>query len=79
MEAIDTLVAEVFTNLVDTSQAPDDQTLEVELVGDSKVEGPVEGVVLGEERTGRCPTVQRLKGRRLHFQEIFTVQKITKL
>ena len=39
----------ILADLVNTLQAPDDEALEVELVGDPKVEGPVQSVVLGEE------------------------------
>jgi hypothetical protein len=47
----DALVAEVLAELVDLVYAPHDQPLQVQLGGDPQVEVPIEGVVVGGERT----------------------------
>jgi hypothetical protein len=79
VESIDALVSKILADLIDTFQAPHDEALEVELVGDSKVKRPVQCVVFREERTRCRPTIQGLKGWCFNFQEVLTVQKAPKL
>ena len=41
MRTVHTLVAEVTAELIDTLEAPYDETLEIELIGDTQIEGDV--------------------------------------
>ena len=52
MGLVHALVAEVLGELVDAGEASDDQSLEVELVGDTQVQGDVQGIVMGDEGPG---------------------------
>ena len=65
---VHTLVAEVLGELIDTVVATNDQSLEVELVGDSHIEVDVQGVVVGDERTGRGASRDGLKDRGLDLK-----------
>ena len=65
---VHTLVAEVLGELIDTVVATHDQSLEVELVGDSHIEVDVQGVVVGDERTGRGASRDGLKDRGLDLK-----------
>ena len=62
------LVAEVAGKFEDTVKAAHNQTLQVELVGDAQVEGDVQRVVVGDERTGRGATGNGLQHRGVHLE-----------
>ena len=68
MGLVHALVAEVLGELIDTVIAAHDQSLEVELVGDSHIEVDVQGVVVGDERTGRGSSRDGLKDRGLDLK-----------
>jgi hypothetical protein len=63
------------SDLVHAIEAADHETLEVELVGDAQVEGLVEGVVVGGERTGRGPTIDGLQDRGVHLEEAALIEE----
>ena len=71
---VHTLVAEVFGELIDTVVAAYNQPLEVEFVGDSHIEVDVEGVVVGDERTGRGASRNGLKDRGLDLKAAGVVE-----
>ena len=73
---VHSFVEEVLGELIDSGEASDDEPLEVELVGDSHVEVDVEGIVVGDERTGCGSSRNALEDRGLDlkaagFVEIF--------
>ena len=68
------LVAEVLGQLVDLLQASDDESLEIELVGDAQVEVLVEQVRVRDERLGETAAVARLQNRGLHLDEALGVE-----
>ena len=68
MGAVHTLVAEVARELIHTVETTHDQTLQIKLVGDTEVEGHVEGVVMGDERTSRGATGDCLEHGGLHLK-----------
>ena len=68
------LVAEVLRQLVDLLEAADDEALEIELVGDAKVEIGVEELGVRDERLGEAAAVTGLEDRRLHLDEALTVE-----
>ena len=70
----DALVAEVLRELVHLLEAADDQTLQVQLVGDPQVEVLVEQVRARHERLGEATAVARLEDRRLDLDEPFAVE-----
>jgi len=68
------LVAKVLRELVDLLEAADDQSLEIELVGDAEVEVLVEQVRAGDERLGEPAAVAWLQDRRLNLDEALAVE-----
>src|SRR5713101_7336501 len=69
MPLVHPLVAEDAADLVHTVEAADDQTLEVQLEGNAKVQIHVERVVMGPKRPCRRTAGYRLEHRRLHLDE----------
>ena len=67
MVAVHTLVAEVLANLVDTLEAAHDEALQIELGGNAHIHVLIEGIEVGDERTGRGTTGNHLQGRCLHL------------
>ena len=65
--AVHSLVAEVLAYLIDTFEATHDESLQVELSGDAHIHVLVEGIEVGDERTGRCTAGNGLQRRGLHF------------
>ena len=74
---VHTLVAEVLADLVDTLKATDDESLEVELCSDTHVHIDVQGIEMGDERTGAGTTGDRLQNRRLHLRISGLVEEVT--
>jgi hypothetical protein len=70
----DALVAEVLADLVDALEPADDQSLQVELVGDPQEEVAVERVVVGHEGARERAAVERLEDRRLDLEEAALVE-----
>ena len=68
------LVAEVLRELVDLLEPADDETLEVELVGDAKVEIGVEQLRVRRERLREAAAVAWLQDRRLDLDEPLAVE-----
>ncbi len=62
-------------DLVYTLESADDQSLEVELVGDPQIERHVQRVVNRGERTSCRASVQRLQNRSFHFEKIALIKK----
>ena len=71
------LVAKTPIDLVNTFEAPDHQSFEVQFRGDSQVEFHVQGVVVGLERLCGRAAGDGMHHRRLHFQVIPVIQKVT--
>ena len=66
---VDALVPEDLAHLEDPFQAADDEALEVQLVGDSQVQLPVEGPVVGLEGVGDGPCGDWHQRGGLHLDE----------
>ena len=77
VEAVHTLVAEVFGELIDAVEAAHDEFLQIQLVGDAQVERHVQRVVVSLEGTSRRAAVERLQNRGLHFEVTLLVQIVT--
>ena len=67
VELVHTLVAEVLTDLIDTLKSAYDQSLQIELGGDTHVHIDVEGVEMGDEGAGRGASGDGLEGRGLYL------------
>src|SRR3954447_388547 len=74
--AREALVAEVLADFVDLLEAPDDQALQVQLVGDAQVEVAVQLVVVRHERTRERSAVEALKDGGLDLQEAAAVEPV---
>src|SRR6266540_1533127 len=75
MGAINAFVTKVLTDLVDALEAADDQPLEVQLIGDPKIQILVQLVVMGHKRLCRRAAVERLERGRLDLDEAARIQK----
>ena len=71
----DALVTEILAKLVDTLEATDHETLEIQLGCDPQVEVAIQRVVVRDERTRSRTTVERLKHRRLDLNEVRVVER----
>ncbi len=71
----DAFIAEVAADFINAVEAADEQTLQIELEGDSQVQILVQLVVMGDERTGRGAAVNRLEDRGLDFEEVMAVEE----
>ena len=49
MRAVHTFVAEVTAELIHTLEAPDDEALQIKLVGDTQIERDIQRVVMRDE------------------------------
>jgi len=67
VEAVHTLVAEVFPNLIHTLKATHDESLEIEFGGDAHIHVDVERIEMGDERACAGPSGNALQGGRLHL------------
>ena len=67
MVAVHTLVAEILANLIDTLETAHDEALQIELGGNTHIHVLVEGIEMGNERTGRGTSGNHLQGRGLHL------------
>jgi hypothetical protein len=76
VRAVDALVAEDASHLVDPVDAADHGPLEVELQRDPQRHVDVERVQVGGERTRRRTAVDQLQRRRLDLQEAQPVQRL---
>ena len=76
MGAVHAFVAEVLREFVHALEAAHDQPFQVELVGDAHIERDVEGVVVGDERTGRGAARDRLEDRGLHLEVAVFVEVV---
>ncbi len=74
--AVHALVAEVLAELVHAVEAAHDQTLEIELAGDSHVEIYVERVVVRDERTRRRAARDGLQDGSLHLHVTARVEEL---
>ncbi len=74
--AIHAFVAEHFSELIDTVEASDDESFEVELVGDAQIEGDVEGVVMRFKGAGCGAAVDGLEDGRFHFEPAVLVEVV---
>ena len=77
MRPVHSLVAEVLGELVHGLEATHDQPFEIKLVRDPQVQGHVEGVVVGDERTRRRTARNGLQDRGLHLQVATLVEEFT--
>ncbi len=67
-------VAEHFSELIDAVEASDDESFEVEFVGDSQIEGNVEGIVMRFKGAGCCAAVDGLEDGCFHFEPAMFVE-----
>lgn len=72
MGSVGTLVAEVPTNLENSSRPADHKPLEVQLWGNAQIKVQVVGVDVGVEWTRIRPAVDRLQNRRLNLDVVVT-------
>ena len=68
MGLVHAFVAEVFSELINPVVAAHDKSFEVKLIGDTHVQGNIQRVVVGDERTGRRAARNRLQDGRFHLQ-----------
>ena len=67
MVAVHTLVAEVLSDFIDALEAAYDESLQIELGGDTHVHILVERIEVSDEWAGRSTTCDALQGRSLHL------------
>ena len=77
MVTVHTLVTEVLTDLIDTFEATHDEALQVELGGDTHIHILIEGIEMGDERTGRGATGNHLQGRSLYLGITSFIQNLS--
>jgi hypothetical protein len=77
--AVDSLVAKVLADLIDTFEATDQQSLQIELVRDAQIELLVEGVVVCREGSRRRAPVERLQRRRFNLEVAVAVEESSHL
>jgi hypothetical protein len=75
VQPVDPLVAEVLPDFVDAFEAADDEPLEVELGCNAQVEVRVQGVEVGDERSGVGAAVDGLEDWGLHLQPTALVEE----
>ena len=61
MIAVDAFIAEVFRKLIDGGKAPDDEALEVELVGNTQIERHIQGLVMSREGASKGASIYGLE------------------
>ena len=77
MASVHTLIAEVTANLIYTFETTYNQTLQVQLCGNTKIEIHIQGIMVGDEWTSRRTTCNLLKDRSFHFRETCLIKYLT--
>lgn len=72
---VDAFVAEVLRDFVHALEAPDNEPLEVQFVGDAQVERHVERIEMRHERSRGRSAVDRLQNRRFDFEPTALVEE----
>ena len=72
--AINTLIAEIASNFIDPLEPTYDQSLEIELLGDTQIQVTIQSIMMGYERTSGSTTIQRLQDGRLDLNKAVVVQ-----
>ena len=75
VRSVHPFVSKVFGKLINTIETADNQTFEVQLVGDTQVERNVQCIVMGDKWTRCGSTRNRLKDWRFHFQIALIIKK----
>ena len=65
--AVHALVAEILRELVHAFESADNQSLEIQFVGNTQIQRYVQRIVVCDERTGRCTAGDALKDGSLHL------------
>ena len=68
MGLVHALVAEVLCKFIDSVESADNESFEVQLVGNSEVQRNIQSVVVGDERSGGGTSRDALKNRCLHLK-----------
>ena len=76
MRLVHTFVAEVLGELVDSGKTAHDEALEVQFIGNTHIHIHIQGVVVGDERTGRGTTGDGLQDGGFHLQAAGLVEAL---
>ena len=77
MVAVHTLVAEVLANLIDTLETAHDEALQIQFGGDTHIHILIEGIEMGDKRTGRSASCNHLQGRGLYLSVASLVEHLS--
>src|SRR5437868_856819 len=69
------LIPKIVPDFIYTVETANNETLEIQLVGNAKIERHVERIVMRYKRPRCGSAVHRLKHRRLHFEETKSVEE----
>ena len=76
MRAVHTFIAEVTAELIHTLEAPDDETLQIKLVGDTQIERDIQRVVMRDEGARSSTAWDRLQDGRIDLDVATFVEEL---
>ena len=76
MRAVHTFVAEVTAELIHTLEAPDDEALQIKLVGDTQIERDIQRVVMRDEGARSSTARDRLQYGRIDLDVATLVEEL---
>ena len=76
MRAVHTFVAEVTAELIHTLEAPDDEALQIKLVGDTQIERDIQRVVMRDEGARSSTARDRLQYGRIDLDVATFVEEL---
>ena len=76
MRAVHTFIAEVTAELIHTLEAPDDETLQIKLVGDTQIERDIQRVVMRDEGARSSTARDRLQDGRIDLDVATLIEEL---
>ena len=76
MLAVNAFIAEVFGKLIDGGKAPDDEALEVELVGNTQVERHIQGLVMSREGASKGASIYGLENGGFYLRKTSGIEEV---
>ena len=76
MRAVHTFIAEVTAELIHTLEAPDDEALQIKLVGDTQIERDIQRVVMRDEGARSSTARDRLQYGRIDLDVATFVEEL---
>src|ERR1035437_3407060 len=76
MGPVHSFITEILGKFIYTLKATDNEPLQIEFICNSQIERHIESIMVGNERSGCCPSGNRLQNRCLNFKITLGVKQL---